>query len=52
MPEPIDEKLIDEVASVMANMDAKERADLAQLLGLTPAELDQVIANWKADKLQ
>jgi hypothetical protein len=48
----VDDSLVDEVASVMANMNPDERAEFARLLRLTPAELDRIIARWKADRVQ
>jgi len=48
----VDDRLVDEVASVMSTMNPEERAELAELLGLTKAELDQTLANWKASRTQ
>jgi hypothetical protein len=47
-----EERLVDEVASVLANMTPEERAEIAKLLRKTPAELDRIIANWKAERMQ
>jgi hypothetical protein len=47
-----DEFLVDATASTMSSMNPDERAELAALLGLTTAELNEIIENWKADKLQ
>jgi hypothetical protein len=45
-----DDRMVDGIVSTMST--TKERAELAELLGLTKAELDQIIANWKARRVQ
>jgi hypothetical protein len=47
-----EERLIDEVASILSNMAPEERAEIAKLLRKTPAELDRIIVNWKAERMQ
>ena len=48
----VSDELVDEVVSVMSNMSTEERSKLAKLLRLTDAEVDQIIANWKAERVQ
>ncbi len=48
----VSDELVDEVVSVMSNMSTEERSKLAKLLRLTDDEVDQIIANWKAERVQ
>jgi hypothetical protein len=44
--------MADEIVSVLSNMVPEEREEFAKLLGKTLAEVDRVIANWKAERMQ
>ena len=48
----VNDELINELMSVLSLISPEELTAIAALDGKTEAELDQVVANWKAERVQ